>query len=61
MGVLPLKKDSQELKAAVERALSEGPTLAELILRRPTEAAIDLNDLIGPREGVWRRQPPDFY
>lgn len=25
MGVLPLRKDSQELKAAVERALSEGP------------------------------------
>ncbi|WP_448188948.1 type II toxin-antitoxin system prevent-host-death family antitoxin [Azospirillum sp. sgz301742] len=88
MGVLPLKKDNEELRAVVERALSEGPltitrdgvpaavvvpaeeyqrltgerrpTLTELILRRPQEAAVDLDPYIGPRGGAWRREPPDF-
>ncbi|HYD70307.1 type II toxin-antitoxin system prevent-host-death family antitoxin [Azospirillum sp.] len=92
MGVLPLRKDNQELKAAVDRALSEGPltitrdgvpaavlvpaeeyqrmaqrlagaerpTLGQLILRRAPEDAVDLDALIGPRNGVWRREAPDF-
>jgi prevent-host-death family protein len=88
MGVLPLHEESQELKAAVERALSEGPltitrdgvaaavlvpaddyermakaerpTLGQLILRRAPEDAVDLEALIGPRGGVWRREAPDF-
>lgn len=88
MGVLPLKKDDDALRALVERALSEGPltitrdgvpvavitpaegaqssaperrpTLTELILRRPIEEGIDLDEYIGPRTRSWSRPPPDF-
>ena len=56
MGVLPLKKDNDELRAIVERR----PTLTELILRRPIEEGIDLDEYIGPRSGHWQRKPPDF-
>lgn len=59
MGVLPLKKDNDELRTVVE-AGEPRPNIIEYLLKPLPDGGIDLDEYIRPRGGPWRRQPPDF-